>query len=806
MANYPIKKFWTKLLASSRSPNKIPLEYLSTAENVRIFDGWIWPRRGREILTNSTLWTNKGWFIMNNNLYQIANSRIYEVNKDTWVQTQKAILPYNWMTDILVYKDFAIIVSNWRALEVFNGTWLETTPTTVPFWNKWIIEFTRWFSFLAWWTWLDLNIEQFIWTSTFYFWNDIIWSDYWEHLRQSFTIDSAIDNPTIKLYLSKIWSPLDNITVWIYRSSSNTLITNTVNIAWTWLTSSEMETEISLTGSLTLLTIGAYYIKITRSWALDDLNYYWIIHTDNVYSWWLELVFQRDVRIEQNLDSTQLFYIWRFVPGWWNDEFVKQTFTLSSSINNPTLEVYINSLNWTTLRDIKVAIHKNSDDSLLSSTIIPYIWFTDWLQVINFTVTLTDTTSEAYYFLFSALWPPNTSQFSTFYGITHYSANPGVYSGGALSNNSGTVNTFSDLKMLFYQNTIQYRLGWDTKFTLRALYVTPQTWWSLHISRPITDINPEYSYDFTWAWSQNITYDDNIVGLEWTLNWIYIFTETKVDFLWSNALQNVAWSATFITTTLWKSWCPINNNCIASSWDKIFFITKSLQLQTINYVAWTENASIGTLSSQAIIWIKELLNTIDTEQPTAFAVYNKKDETMQFHIRTAWSSYNDICLIYDLINNTFSIDTWKNYNYVVEYWKEYFWFSDINTSIYKDDNWKDDNWNAIISKVITHEMNLWTIKEKLFEWFYIAWWIWYLTNLAIRILIDEIEVFNQTITWNTNWVLEDFEKEADKAMVYRTWKKIQIEITSSSLNQDYLLDILWVLATYTQYWDINNKF
>ena len=385
MESLPIEGFWTKLMVATKSPNKIPSEYLKLAQNARIFDWWIWPRRWKISLTESTVWTfNKGAFMMQWLLYQITNSKIYLIDFTTWVQTEKATLWYDAITDILVYGDKAIIVSDWEELEVFNGTWLEVTPTAVPTLNNWIIEYTRWYSFLA---------------------------------------------------------------------------------------------------------------------------------SDNV----------------------------------------------------------------------------------------------------------------------------------------------------------------------------------------------------LYISRPITVANPEYAYDFTWTWSQNITFDDKIVSLEGTMNWISVITEKTVEYIWASSLQNIAWAAAFISTPLWRTWEPVNNNVVVASWDKVFYITKSLHLQTINYIAWTDSPSIWKLSARPIVWIKEFLKDIDPDQPTAFWFYNKKDETIQFHLRRKNMPFNDVCLVYDMINDTYNIDTWKNYNYVVEDWEDYYGFSDINSNIYKDDIGFSDAWIPIRFLIRTQDMNQWTI-------------------------------------------------------------------------------------------------
>ena len=55
------------------------------------------------------------------------------------------------------------------------------------------------------------------------------------------------------------------------------------------------------------------------------------------------------------------------------------------------------------------------------------------------------------------------------------------------------------------------------------------------------------------------------------------------------------------------------------------------------------------------------------------------------HLRTNWSIYNDVCIVYDLVNDTWNIDIGKYYNYTAKNWNIIYWFSDVNTSIYIDD-------------------------------------------------------------------------------------------------------------------------
>jgi len=360
----------------------------------------------------------------------------------------------------------------------------------------------------------------------------------------------------------------------------------------------------------------------------------------------------------------------------------------------------------------------------------------------------------------------------------------------------------------------------------------------LHISRPITQANPEYAYDFTWEWSQNIVYPSKITWLKGTMNWLYIFTEEKVEFLWANSLQNVSWSATFISQPLWIWDGVINAKSIAASWDKIFYITKNLVLNTVNYIQWTDSAQIGELSMVPIVSFREFMKTLSHDQETWFAYYNQKDKSIQFWLRTEWFSYNNRILYYDMINQTYNIDTWKNYNYVVKDWEKYYWFSDINSNVYLDDTWYIDHWQAIPFKIQTQSMNQGTMQEKMYWWMFTSWWIWESTSLTYTVKVDWANVFQDTVTWSVQsswldesiwesgwdtiwwvatwwnppwweklyqWSLIPFDKMADEWRIHQAWTRLQIEITSTSMIQDFLIDILWIRAEVMGNIDVNNK-
>lgn len=92
--------------------------------------------------------------MMNGKLFQIANSKIYEISLTTGAQTEKATLGYDAMTDIVVYgKTIAIISSVGQDLKLYDGvstvTTISTDPSAFPTANSGILEYCRGYSFCA---------------------------------------------------------------------------------------------------------------------------------------------------------------------------------------------------------------------------------------------------------------------------------------------------------------------------------------------------------------------------------------------------------------------------------------------------------------------------------------------------------------------------------------------------------------------------------------------------------------------------------------------------------------------------------
>jgi len=367
----------------------------------------------------------------------------------------------------------------------------------------------------------------------------------------------------------------------------------------------------------------------------------------------------------------------------------------------------------------------------------------------------------------------------------------------------------------------------------------------LYISRMIVEWIPDNAYDFTGIWTQTVhgktvdnpssslAFDNAITAMKATMHWLYIFTSDQVHYIDANSLQNVAGAATFISHPLWDTTDPMNDKCIVSSWDTIFYLTKTLNIQTVQYQQYTVDSILWELSSVPIIGIKELLRHVDPVQPSAFWFYNEYEKSINFFVRSVWSPFNNYVIVYDLVNKTWNLDTGRNFSSVIRIDRKYYWFSDVNSCIYEIDNGNTDNWIVIDFRIETQNMNQWSENQKLYWWLYILWWINPLSKVKVFANIDNEQVFydeigtatvnvwnitweiwweslgEEMLWWNTNELWKDlvfFDLKADEWRIYQYGQKIQLVFTCNSIVQDFLIDTAWIFFLPTWFTDTQNKF
>ncbi len=380
---------------------------------------------------------------------------------------------------------------------------------------------------------------------------------------------------------------------------------------------------------------------------------------------------------------------------------------------------------------------------------------------------------------------------------------------------------------------------WET-FTWFTFIVgnTADTQNILYISRPITVEEPERAYDWVWTNAEKKPFDSKILWLSSTMNQLFIFTEKKIEYIWKDSLQTIGWIPTLITTPVWDGWELANYRCAIAAGDKILYLTKTNSINTLNFVPWTVDPWIWTLTDQPVFKITRYLENLDENQNWAFGYFDDSTKTAHWFLKTKNSLYNDTILVFDLQNNTWTTDTNKYFNDVVAVdWKIYAWDA-LSCNIIQDWIWLNDNKRAIEFEIQDTDISLGTIKEKMFQWRETSGWLNKLTNLEFITLIDDKEsslnyirwidyytkVLSEPLPWEIWWTtvwwtsigwlqgdfddsgLIQFDKTLDHSYIYKRWKRIKRKISENSYWSDFYLDLYTIFADVTGNIELNDKF
>ncbi len=359
----------------------------------------------------------------------------------------------------------------------------------------------------------------------------------------------------------------------------------------------------------------------------------------------------------------------------------------------------------------------------------------------------------------------------------------------------------------------------------------------LYISRPITVDNPERCYDWLWDNSEQITFDSNILGLASTMNQLFIFTENKIEYIWKDSLQVIGESATLITTPVWDGGKLANYRTAIAAWNRILYLTKTNSINALNYIEWTAEPWIWILSDHPMFRITTYLDELDEDQKDAFGYYDDYTKTAHWFLKTKNSPYNDTILVYDLINETWTTDTRKFFNDAVFHDTKVFAGSALNCDIIQDNIWLNDNDNPIEFEIQDTDISLGTIREKMFGWREISWWLNVLANINIKTLIDDKistdnsiigldyasqhiidslpwEIAGTTVGWTgIGWLpneiideIAQFDKSLDHSYLWKRGKRIKRIITENSYWSDFYLDYYSIIASITWNVELNDKF
>lgn len=417
------------------------------------------------------------------------------------------------------------------------------------------------------------------------------------------------------------------------------------------------------------------------------------------------------------------------------------------------------------------------------------------------------------------------------------------------------INTGSDIasdNRMFFQNIgdVIYCMNGSDNFGKLSwtTYTTPSTgisnfapsfsvvfggshWasgWSTNSNKVYKSVADNYE-DFNSAGSDSFTFSEQIVGLSANLQALFYFTKNTISVTWVWDITDTAWTLTYNTRALNVKEGAVNNASIVEVGDATYFLSSSNAIMKIARGASINWFEILDLSTRKYAGINVLMDSLDKDQTDSFGVYLPDVSLIKWYVKSTGATFNDVCIVYDLIKDAFLVDSNKPF-YDSVFFKGYTYaVSMIEPKVYQDEINQDDEDTWI-------EFEYWTKEFYVSEPTYkkILWEsrtlldINELAELTQEIWIDGwlvdtkvVDSDNYLITWG--WIGVDaiwlhpiggssasFEEESDyqEITILRTkwnlnvkWKKIQFRYYNSSLawkvrlkNISMLIEVLPGLA------------
>lgn len=276
----------------------------------------------------------------------------------------------------------------------------------------------------------------------------------------------------------------------------------------------------------------------------------------------------------------------------------------------------------------------------------------------------------------------------------------------------------------------------------------------LYISRWITATNTAYSYDRTGTGSEIIYMNSDIKAVKSTLNRVFVFTEKSVEYLDRTSITEISWVTSFYTQPIANDNIPASNNAVVVANDRIFFFTATRGVKTINYISGVTELEIGNLSGRKDASIEWFLSWLDQDQSDCEWFFNKDSNTVEWHLKTNWSPFNNIVLVYDIEHDSFHVDDNKFINTMTYHNDKIYGGSHIGLQVYEMNTGNDDDDLAITWRRDTAQLTLWDpMRRKQIRYVGIFWEVNNQASIKVNVVVDGSTVAGPyTISGSEMWV------------------------------------------------------
>jgi hypothetical protein len=199
------------------------------------------------------------------------------------------------------------------------------------------------------------------------------------------------------------------------------------------------------------------------------------------------------------------------------------------------------------------------------------------------------------------------------------------------------------------------------------------------------------------------TFPETVTGLAVTNQALYYFTPNTISVTGYNDVTDTAWSLTFNNRPLQVKEWAVNNASIVTAGTAVYYLTTS---NAINKIIQWQNAywfEVQDLSERAYAGIGKIMSTLDRDQSDSFGYFLPVEMLIKWHLKSMWSTFNDVCIVYDITKDKFLVDNQKNFFGATFFKGKNYTISMIEEKVFQDEYSDDDEGSAIPFEYHTKE-------------------------------------------------------------------------------------------------------
>jgi len=289
----------------------------------------------------------------------------------------------------------------------------------------------------------------------------------------------------------------------------------------------------------------------------------------------------------------------------------------------------------------------------------------------------------------------------------------------ALITSDNRMNFVSTNDSLYCMNWVDEmgKLNWTT-YTVPSLWITLKPAFgaffdnSLFVSWDATAPNSLYKSGanspetFSWTGSDLFTSSYPITWLATTLQSLYVFSKNTIDVISSNSIKQIWSTLVYTSLPLEANEWAANHESIAVYWKECYYLSKSNKLKKI--APWqSAQWDVIDVSHRNVWGIEKTMNQLDSDQSKAFSYVIPESSLIKWHLKSKGSNYNDICIVYNVLEDAFMPDTKKIFYAWVNYNTKNYTVSQIEPKIYRDEEGFTDDDTPIQFFYETKDIDLW---------------------------------------------------------------------------------------------------